>query len=256
MTFESLNNTPGIASKASTTTLGLIPRKNRATSAERPKSPPAKKPAPTGQTPTAKPMLVSPSPTAEVVSRSSAAPWDEEAPEDGVSVGCPPFRLSISFSVCCSSSNFRVDFSFCFLALANSCLSSLFSFYMFSILAARAWSAAARGRLERGCPCAEFTFVPVTMSSQVILRGPFRFPPGVAPPIFCWGSCRFSLRLLLRLRLLLVLPLLPRLFTGEGDPDLVERLMTCWYRVLDLKRLGRAPSIAPALLSDGDEVRS
>ncbi|KAL3215122.1 hypothetical protein MRX96_051361 [Rhipicephalus microplus] len=54
MTFESLNNTPGNASKTSTTTLGLITQKNRATSAERPESPPAKKPAPTGQTPPTK----------------------------------------------------------------------------------------------------------------------------------------------------------------------------------------------------------
>ncbi|KAH8040745.1 hypothetical protein HPB51_012060 [Rhipicephalus microplus] len=54
MALESLNNTPGTASKTSTTTLGLIPQKNRAASAERPESPPAKKPAPAGQTPPAK----------------------------------------------------------------------------------------------------------------------------------------------------------------------------------------------------------
>ncbi|KAL3192178.1 hypothetical protein MRX96_059289 [Rhipicephalus microplus] len=52
--LESLNSTPGTASKTSTTTLGLIPQKNRAASAERPESPPAKNPAPIGQAPPAK----------------------------------------------------------------------------------------------------------------------------------------------------------------------------------------------------------
>ncbi|KAL3191315.1 hypothetical protein MRX96_018723 [Rhipicephalus microplus] len=52
--LESLNNTPGTASKSSTTTLGLIPQKNIAASAERSESPPAKKPALAGQTPPAK----------------------------------------------------------------------------------------------------------------------------------------------------------------------------------------------------------
>ncbi|KAH8037979.1 hypothetical protein HPB51_020260 [Rhipicephalus microplus] len=51
--LESLNNTPGTTSKTSTTTLGLIHQKNRAASAERPELPPAKKPAPAGQTPPA-----------------------------------------------------------------------------------------------------------------------------------------------------------------------------------------------------------
>ncbi|KAL3210464.1 hypothetical protein MRX96_008708 [Rhipicephalus microplus] len=117
-------------------------------------------------------MFVSPSPTAEVVSCSSAAPWAEEAPEDGVSAGCPPIHLRTSFSVYCSSSIFRVDFSFCFLALANSFLSSLFSFSMFSILAAWPGSAAAHGRPERWCPCAEYAFVPTTMSHQSDTGGP------------------------------------------------------------------------------------
>ncbi|KAH8034743.1 hypothetical protein HPB51_002157 [Rhipicephalus microplus] len=48
--FKSINNTPGTAFKTSTTTPGLIPQKNRAASAERPESPPAKKPVPAGQT--------------------------------------------------------------------------------------------------------------------------------------------------------------------------------------------------------------
>ncbi|KAH8020474.1 hypothetical protein HPB51_002118 [Rhipicephalus microplus] len=51
--LESLNSTPGTASKTSTTSLGLIPQKNTAASAETPESPPAKKPAPAGQTPPA-----------------------------------------------------------------------------------------------------------------------------------------------------------------------------------------------------------
>ncbi|KAL3249633.1 hypothetical protein MRX96_055847 [Rhipicephalus microplus] len=97
-------------------------------------------------------MSVSPSPTAEVVSRSSAAPWYEAAPEDGVSAGCPPSHLRILFSVSCSSSIFRVDFSFCFLALADSCLSSLFSFSMFSILAARPGSRLPTGGRRDGAP--------------------------------------------------------------------------------------------------------
>ncbi|KAL3200921.1 hypothetical protein MRX96_043210 [Rhipicephalus microplus] len=52
--IESLNNTPGTASKTSTTTLGLISQTNRAASVERPEFPPAKKPASAGQTPPAK----------------------------------------------------------------------------------------------------------------------------------------------------------------------------------------------------------
>ncbi|KAH8034688.1 hypothetical protein HPB51_000457 [Rhipicephalus microplus] len=52
--LESLNYTPGTAPETSPTTLGLIPQKNRAASAERPESPPAKKPAPAGQTPPTK----------------------------------------------------------------------------------------------------------------------------------------------------------------------------------------------------------
>ncbi|KAL3225931.1 hypothetical protein MRX96_025402 [Rhipicephalus microplus] len=62
--------------------------------------------------------------------------------------------------------NFHDDFSFCFLALTNSCLSSLFSFSMFSILTARPGSAGAQGRPESWCPCVESAFVPVTMSRQ------------------------------------------------------------------------------------------
>ncbi|KAL3240185.1 hypothetical protein MRX96_021741 [Rhipicephalus microplus] len=53
--LESLNDTPETTSKTSATTLGLMPQRNRAASAEIPESPPAKKPAPTGQTPPAKP---------------------------------------------------------------------------------------------------------------------------------------------------------------------------------------------------------
>ncbi|KAH7964124.1 hypothetical protein HPB51_027639 [Rhipicephalus microplus] len=53
-TSPSKNTGPGTASKTSTITLGLIPQKNRAASAERPESPPAKKPAPAGQTPSDK----------------------------------------------------------------------------------------------------------------------------------------------------------------------------------------------------------
>ncbi|KAL1444675.1 hypothetical protein MTO96_045462 [Rhipicephalus appendiculatus] len=53
--LESLNNTPGTASKPiTTTTLGPIPKKNRAASVEGPESPPTKKPAPAGHTPPAK----------------------------------------------------------------------------------------------------------------------------------------------------------------------------------------------------------
>ncbi|KAH8039570.1 hypothetical protein HPB51_007554 [Rhipicephalus microplus] len=52
--LDSLNNTPGTASKTSTTTVGLIPQKNRAASVERPESPPAKKPVLAGQTPPTK----------------------------------------------------------------------------------------------------------------------------------------------------------------------------------------------------------
>ncbi|KAL1478728.1 hypothetical protein MTO96_034887 [Rhipicephalus appendiculatus] len=53
--LDFLNNTPGTASKPSTTTtLGPIPKKNRAASVEGPESPPTKKPAPAGHTPPAK----------------------------------------------------------------------------------------------------------------------------------------------------------------------------------------------------------
>ncbi|KAL3217257.1 hypothetical protein MRX96_006154 [Rhipicephalus microplus] len=105
-------------------------------------------------------MSVSPSPTADVVSRSLAAAWDEETPEDGVSAGCPPIHWRISFSVCCTSSIFRVDFSFCFLALANSCLSSPFSFSMFSILAVRpGWRLPTSGR-RYGAPVQSLPLFP------------------------------------------------------------------------------------------------
>ncbi|KAH8035911.1 hypothetical protein HPB51_011009 [Rhipicephalus microplus] len=52
--LETLNNTPGTTSKTSITTLVLILQKNRAACEERPESPPAKKPASTGQTPPTK----------------------------------------------------------------------------------------------------------------------------------------------------------------------------------------------------------
>ncbi|KAL3196905.1 hypothetical protein MRX96_014991 [Rhipicephalus microplus] len=52
--LETLNNTPGTTSKTSITTLVMILQNNRAACEERPESPPAKKPAPTGQTPPAK----------------------------------------------------------------------------------------------------------------------------------------------------------------------------------------------------------
>ncbi|KAH8029571.1 hypothetical protein HPB51_001296 [Rhipicephalus microplus] len=57
--MEYLNNTPGTTPKTSIT-LGLVSQKNRAAGAERPESPPAKKPALAGQTAPAKFLFQSP----------------------------------------------------------------------------------------------------------------------------------------------------------------------------------------------------
>ncbi|KAL1475353.1 hypothetical protein MTO96_037348 [Rhipicephalus appendiculatus] len=73
--LEFLNNMPGTASKPSTTTtLGPIPKKNRAASVEGPESPPTKKPAPAGHTPPAK-VLILDEPTAALDPETRRSIW-------------------------------------------------------------------------------------------------------------------------------------------------------------------------------------